>query len=151
MITLFLTPELAQTILWLGLLLIGLELLVFTVGILGVIGVGMVLLATITLQVGESINLLQPDEPAVLFLYLILFFTSLTVVWLIISAMHKSVETGTEHMVGKHAVIEDWNGIRGRVKIEGESWIARSHEEKNFKKDDNVTIVEIDKLTLWIE
>lgn len=143
-----LNPELAELFLFIGAILIIIEIALFTIGVLGILGVGIALLGTIGVYTGETLDLLNPSNPWVISVYLITALTLGLVTWLIIRAMRKPVETGKEAMIGENATILEWKSGQGRVSIEGESWIAIG--DKNFKKGDTAIITAIDKLTLTV-
>ena len=62
---------------------------------------------------------------------------------------HRQVVSGAEYMIGRTGtVIEDFSG-RGRVEIDGESWLADSDE--HLKAGQQIRVDAIDKLVLKVE
>ena len=59
--------------------------------------------------------------------------------------------TGTESMLGEKASVVSWDGIQGRVRIQGEIWNAQARRTVNLNEGDKVIIDEVDKLTLIIK
>jgi len=58
--------------------------------------------------------------------------------------------TGRESLPGKKAVIVRWHGQEGAVRVEGETWKAKSDTAIEFAKDAEVTISAVDGLTLKV-
>ncbi len=58
--------------------------------------------------------------------------------------------TGTEGMIGEKAEVVSWDGIQGKVRIQGEIWNAMARRTLDLEISDKVKVVEIDKLTLII-
>lgn len=143
-----LTPDMAEIFLFIGAVLILVEIAMFTIGVLGILGIGVALLGTIGVVTGQTLDLLNPSNPWVISVYLITTATIALIIWLIIRAMRKPVETGSEGMIGDDAEILDWNKKQGHVLIEGERWHATS--DTALKKGDRVTITALDKLTLTV-
>lgn len=59
--------------------------------------------------------------------------------------------SGVEAMIGKEAVVEDWDGKSGRVTIQGELWQAESTTHHHFKQGDKVRVASTNDLKLQIE
>lgn len=57
---------------------------------------------------------------------------------------------GTEGMIDKDAVIEDWSDKLGRVMIQGELWQAFSERSHDFQKGDKVIVSEVHELKLKV-
>ena len=65
------------------------------------------------------------------------------------SLRHRQVVSGAEYMIGRNGtVIEDFTG-RGRVEVDGESWIADSDE--HLSAGQNIRVEAIDKLVLKVK
>lgn len=58
--------------------------------------------------------------------------------------------TGTEGMIGAKAVVLDWHGKQGQVRIEGEIWKATSAHRLDLAPNDQVTIEAVEKLQLIV-
>ena len=62
---------------------------------------------------------------------------------------HRQVVSGAEYMIGRYGeVLEDFSG-RGRIEIDGESWLADTHEPVSAGQ--KIRVNAIDKLVLKIE
>ena len=65
------------------------------------------------------------------------------------SLRHRQVVSGAEYMIGRNGtVIEDFTG-RGRVEVDGESWIAES--EASLTAGQKIRVEAIDKLVLKVK
>ena len=131
--------ELAQALLIAGTVFILVEAFIFTIGVLGVLGVAMALIGGISLYAPELLTVA---------VYPIIAVTVILLVWLVIRAMKKPVEAGQEAMIGKTATVLDWGEGKGTVMHEGERWNAVG--EGAIEKDMTVTITALDKLTLTV-
>jgi membrane-bound serine protease (ClpP class) len=56
---------------------------------------------------------------------------------------------GSEAIVRRDGVVDDWDGKEGHVIVEGERWRARS--DKTLKKGDKIRVVEVDGLVLVVK
>lgn len=63
----------------------------------------------------------------------------------------KKVSTGPESMVGGVAEIEEWDGERGRVRIQGEVWHAFSDKPLSLTAGERVLVCKIEGLELKIQ
>lgn len=66
-----------------------------------------------------------------------------------IKARTRPPYTGAEEMIGMRAVVVDWRGKTGQVRVHGEIWSARADRE--FNKDDAVRITAREGMTLIVE
>lgn len=73
------------------------------------------------------------------------------IIYLFIRLRRKKVTTGTESMVGHNAVVIEWHGKAGRVRVQGEEWDAVSAQALELQKNAKVTIESVDNLTLKIK
>lgn len=56
---------------------------------------------------------------------------------------------GSEAIVRRDGVVDDWDGKEGHVIVEGERWRARS--DKPLKKGDKIRVIEVDGLVLVVK
>lgn len=56
---------------------------------------------------------------------------------------------GSEAIVRRVGVVDDWDGKEGHVVVEGERWRARS--DKTLKRGDKIRVVEVDGLVLVVK
>jgi membrane-bound serine protease (ClpP class) len=66
-----------------------------------------------------------------------------------LQARRKPAITGAEQIIGGHAQVVDWDGVRGHVRFNGEVWSARSKQP--LQAGTTVRIVARDGLTLTVE
>lgn len=133
-------PDIAQILLVVGTIFVLIEAFVFTIGVLGVLGVAMTLIGGMALYAPE----LLPWA-----VYPIIAVTVALLIWLVVRAMKKPVEAGREAMIGQTATVVEWKNGKGVVMHEGERWNAIG--DGGFKKDEVVTITALNKLTLHVE
>lgn len=72
-------------------------------------------------------------------------------VFLVMRYRSHKVSTGLESMIGQKAVVIEWKGQSGRVRIQGEIWKAESEKEMDLKKDEKVTVASVDDLILKVK
>jgi membrane-bound serine protease (ClpP class) len=116
----------------------------------GALGIGGVLAFVI-----GSVLLIDTDSPAygispalIISVATISSLLFLVIIVAAVKARHRHFETGNEGMVGMRAeVLEDFEG-KGRVRVEGENWLARSSQP--LKKGQEVMVEAVDGLTLQV-
>jgi membrane-bound serine protease (ClpP class) len=64
-------------------------------------------------------------------------------------AYKRPATTGAEELIGATAVVVDWQGTRGQVRVRGEIWGARA--DKPLWRDAVVRIVGREGMTLIVE
>ena len=144
--------ESAVTLLYIaGILLILSETVLGTFGIAAINGF-LALFIAYSLKTGDHTLLGMPVDWG-LFFGISMFEAALvaTMIMILLRLRKVPVTTGTESMVGEEASIVDWEGKKGRVLVQGETWQAVSKDEHKLKEGDNVTIKAINKLTAEIE
>jgi len=62
----------------------------------------------------------------------------------------QKVSTGPESMIGSKAHVVEWNGNRGRIRVQGEIWSAFSDDMLALKKDDEVLVSKVEGLEIKI-
>lgn len=133
-----------------GVLLILAEFAVASLGLLILNGV-LALYAAYALQTGTTIFFGQDIGWSLFFGIAFVEFSFLIaslIIWKRINATKP--QTGTESMIGQKALILKWEGKKGRVQYEGETWEAKSDKEMEISIGDEVRILSINKLTLTI-
>lgn len=122
-----LTPDMAMALFWIGLVLIGGEILFLSFGALGMLGICLVLLAGIILETHTAINLLPDDSILKPAFIAVLAVAILTLGRFAMGMAHRLTGQKEKDMVGAHGKIMDWNGIHGHIYFEGQEWHARAH------------------------
>lgn len=74
----------------------------------------------------------------------------LLVLGLAVRAMQKQASTGMESMIGQPAEIVDWQGHKGRVRIQGEIWQAFSDDNYDLPPGERVFVSKAEGLSLKI-
>jgi membrane-bound serine protease (ClpP class) len=64
--------------------------------------------------------------------------------------MQKQASTGMESMIGQPAEIVDWQGHKGRVRIQGEIWQAFSDDNYDLPPGERVFVSKAEGLSLKI-
>lgn len=67
-----------------------------------------------------------------------------------IKVYSRKTSTGAESLIGARATVVEWNGTKGRVRVQGEVWQAESASVMDLQPEDSVTIDSIDNLILKI-
>ncbi len=134
-----------------GILLIAGEIAFTTYGLVGANGL-LALFVAYVIQTNASTMFGVPFDWSLLFGLAFVEFLVL-VVSIVIVVRYRKIRstTGTEAMVGSKASIIEWNGTSGKVLIEGESWKAKSDASLGLHKDEQVTVVAVDGLTVKIK
>ncbi len=70
---------------------------------------------------------------------------------LIVRHRRLKTTTGVEGMIGQKAVVIEWSGSKGQVRIHGESWQALSEQPMDLAADEKVTISAVDGLILKVK
>ena len=146
-------PTVGITLFWLGIAMIGAELIFLSFGHIGVLGICMILLAGIILESQAAINILPPDSNLKPWFIAIICIACFTMMRLVAGMFFRRSHAKERRMIGAHAKVIDWNGIHGHIYWEGEQWLARAHYEIQLEKGETVTIAEVDDQhsTVWIE
>ncbi len=131
----------------LGIALITAEAFMPSFGILGLGGVA-------SLVIG-SIMLIETDLPGFqISRFLIGSIAALSagafalMLLFLIRARRKPVVSGVEHLLGNEGRVIEWDGLNGRVRIQGEIWSARA--EAPLKHDSRVRVDRIEGLQLVV-
>jgi membrane-bound serine protease (ClpP class) len=137
----------------LALLLLGIGLMVAEafIGAFGTLGIGG--LAAFVLG---SIMLMRNDVPGFTVAWelvgsvaLLLGVTFVLLTALVMRARHRPIVAGREEMIGSTGPVLEWRGGRGRVRVHGELWQARSTAP--LQRGQAVRVKGIDGLTLDVE
>jgi membrane-bound serine protease (ClpP class) len=133
-----------------GLLLIA-EVAVVSFGVLALNGL-IALFAAYAIQTGDNLVLGVPIDWS--FLFGIAFIEGLIIVagiYIILKHRNKKPTTGSEGLIGEKAVVVEWDGKEGRVRIQGEIWAAQSNKPLQLSEKDKVTVTKMETLILTIE
>lgn len=66
-----------------------------------------------------------------------------------VTARRRPAVTGAEQMIGSAAEVIEWSGLKGRIRVHGETWSARS--DRAFEPEEIVRVAGREGLTLVIE
>ena len=132
----------------LGLALMAAEAFAPSFGALGVGGI-------IAFVVG-SIMLLDTDVPGFGISWELIGAVALTaallmmgLMWMAVRSQRRAVTTGMQDMIGREAVVYDWSGDSGRVRVYGELWQARG--PANLAPGRRVRVTGVKGLTVTVE
>jgi membrane-bound serine protease (ClpP class) len=142
------TALLGFLLLILGIALIIAEILLPTVGVLGVLGIGAVIVSAFVIHTAHvpGMDIVIPIVAGVAVI------GGLAVVgtgWLARKSMREPVVTGTQGMIGATAAAEQGFSDKGTVRFGGEIWNARARVP--ISAGQTVRIVKVDGLVLWVE
>ncbi len=103
------------------------------------------------IQTGDNLFLGIPLDWGLVFGIAFVEFALLAVsVGIILHHRRIKLTTGAESMVGHKAAVIAWRGKKGTVLIQGEIWAAQSDDEMELSKDEEVTVREVQGLTVKI-
>lgn len=146
-----LSVESATTSLYVaGVILLVAEIGVISFGLLALNGL-IALYAAYTLQTGADLLFgLTPGWPVMFGIAFVEFIIILAVIFVYVWIRGRKTDTGTEGMIGQDATVLEWSGTKGRVRVEGEIWRARSKSDMELQPDDTVKIEAVNKLDLTV-
>lgn len=131
----------------LGLLLVLAEAFSPSFGILGIGGTVAIVAGGVFLFDSEVPGF-EPSIPALAALAVASLAFTAIVARLGYVSHRRKVTTGVHDMLNATARVQDWQGMKGHVFVQGERWNARA--EQAFAKDDDVIITKIEGLTLHV-
>lgn len=142
----------ASTFLYLtGIMMIIAEVGLPTFGIAGFNGV-LALAIGYAIQSGASSFLGIPVDWG---LWFGIAFTEFLLLFLIVTmfARHRKrkATTGVESMIGEKAAVLEWDGQKGVVRIQGETWKARSESPLEMPPESAVTVRAVEGMVLLVE
>ncbi len=148
----FMSASSASTFLYItGALLIISEFFVASFGIIALNGL-LALFVAYSMQTGDNTVLGVPIDWSLLFGIAFIELAIIVFAVMIIQRIRKKkVTTGIEGMIGQKAVVIEWKGQKGRVRIQGEIWAAKSEKELELSKDEEVSVISVEDLVLTIE
>jgi membrane-bound serine protease (ClpP class) len=127
------------------------EVFVPSFGILGIGGIIAFVLGSTMIFEGDAMPGLQLEWGVVAGIATTMLLIMIIFAVAIGRSVLKKSTTGTEAMIGEHALILEWQGKQGRVQIEGEIWQAVAETDYVLALGDKVKITRIDKLTATIQ
>jgi membrane-bound serine protease (ClpP class) len=142
------TALLGFLLLVLGIALIIAEIVLPTIGVLGVLGIGSVIVAAFVIH-SAAIPGMEIIVPIIAGLAVVGGVVVVGTGWLARKSMREPVVTGAQGMIGAKAeAIESFSNT-GTVKFGGEIWKARTGAPVSAGQ--SVRIVKVDGLLLWVE
>ena len=142
------TALLGLLLMILGIALIVAEILLPTVGVLGVLGIAAVIISAIVIH-SASVPGIEIVLPLVAGFAVVGGIVVIGTGWLARKSMKQPVVTGEEGMIGARAEAIDSFSEKGSVQYGGEIWKART--QAPVRAGQPVRIVKIDGLELWVE
>jgi membrane-bound serine protease (ClpP class) len=142
------TALLGLLLMLLGIALIIAEILLPTVGVLGVLGIVAVIISAIVIH-SASVPGIEIVLPLVAGLAVVGGVVVIGTGWLARKSMKQPVVTGEEGMIGARAEAIDSFSDKGTVQYGGEIWKART--QAPVRAGQPVRIVKVDGLELWVE
>ncbi len=135
-----------------GLLLIFCEFFIGTMGLLALNGLLSFFIA-FALQSGGEIGIFGHPLDWGLVFGIAVFELALLITFgfMIMRINAQKVSTGIESMLGESASVISWSGTSGNVRVQGESWKAKSKTPLDLKPEDSVKIHAIHNLTLTVQ
>ncbi len=131
----------------LGLLLVLAEAFSPSFGILGIGGTVAIVAGGVFLF-DSDVPGFEPSIPALAAVAVASLAFSAIVARLGYVSHRRKVTTGVHDLLNATAQVQDWQGTKGHVFVNGERWNARA--EQTFAKDDDVIITKIEGLTLHV-
>ncbi len=132
----------------LGIALILAEIILPTVGVLGVLGIAAVIISAVVIH-SASVPGMDIVLPLVAGLAVLGGVVVIGTGWLARKSMKQPVVTGTQGMIGARAQALGSFSDQGIVQYGGERWKART--QAPLSAGQPVRIVKVDGLVLWVE
>lgn len=142
------TALLGFLLLILGIALIVAEIILPTVGVLGVLGIAAVIVSALVIH-SASVPGIDIVLPLVAGLAAVGGIVVVGTGWLARRSMKQPVVTGAQGMIGALAEAIDSFSDKGTVQYGGEIWNARTHAPVSAGQP--VRILKVDGLVLWVE
>ena len=142
------TAVLGFLLLVLGIILIIAEIVLPTIGVLGVLGIGSVIIAAFVIH-SAAVPGMELVIPIVAGLAVVGGIVVVGTGWLARKSMREPVITGEQGMIGARAEALESFSERGTVQFGGEIWKARTGAPVSAGQ--SVRIVKVDGLLLWVE
>lgn len=130
--------------------LLTLEFFLPTFGLFGFAGVAALLIGTVVLYQTGYIDTLFVDPGWLIGMAVMGLCLSAAGGWYTYKLYRKQLTTGPESLVGETAIIVEWAGKTGLVRVQGEIWQAYSDSALIIRKDDPVLISKTDNLKLKV-
>ncbi|MFW5722011.1 MAG: NfeD family protein, partial [Desulfohalobiaceae bacterium] len=134
----------------LGLVLFGLEVKITSYALLSIAGAVCLFMGSLLLFRFEYGFAALPLTTVVATVGTVVLFV-LIALGLVTKAQLIKPRSGREAMIGLVGQVLDWDGVRGRVRVHGEIWNARSRDDATLKPGDTVRIRDIQGLVLIVE
>ena len=132
----------------LGIALIIAEIVLPTVGVLGVLGIGAVIISAFIIH-AASVPGLDIILPLVAGLAVVGGFVVVGTGWLARKSMRQPIVSGTQGMIGAEAQALESFSEKGTVQFGNEIWNAQTHAPVSAGQP--VQILKVDGLVLWVK
>jgi membrane-bound serine protease (ClpP class) len=132
----------------LGIALIIAEIVLPTIGVLGVLGIGVVIISAVVIH-AASVPGMEIVLPLIAGLAVVGGLVVVGTGWLARKSMKQPVVSGTQGMIGAQALAVGSFSDKGTVKFGNEIWNARTHAPVSAGQP--VRILKVDGLVLWVE
>jgi membrane-bound serine protease (ClpP class) len=142
------TALLGFLLLIVGIALIIAEIVLPTVGVLGVLGIGAVVISAFVIH-SASVPGMELVIPIVAGVAVVGGLVVVGTGWLARKSLREPVVTGAQAMIGATAAAEQGFSDKGTVRFGGEIWNARTRVP--ISAGQTVRIVKVDGLVLWVE
>jgi membrane-bound serine protease (ClpP class) len=142
------TALLGFLLLIVGIALIIAEIVLPTVGVLGVLGIGAVIVSAFVIH-AASVPGMELVIPIVAGLAVVGGLVVVGTGWLARKSLREPVVTGAQGMIGAAAEAVQGFSDKGKVRFGGEVWNARTRVP--IDAGQTVRIVKVDGLVLWVE
>jgi membrane-bound serine protease (ClpP class) len=142
------TALLGFLLLMLGIALILAEIVLPTIGVLGVLGIGVVIISAFVIH-AASVPGMEIILPIVAGLAVVGGIVVVGTGWLARKSLQQPIVTGTQGMIGATAEAVENFSDKGTVKLGGEIWNARTRAPVSAGQA--VRIIKVDGLLLWVE
>jgi membrane-bound serine protease (ClpP class) len=142
------TAFLGFLLLIVGIALILAEIMLPTIGVLGILGIAVVIMSAFVIH-AASVPGMEIILPIVAGLAVVGGVVVVGTGWLARKSLREPVVTGTQAMIGATAEAAEAFADKGTVRLGGEIWNARTHAPVSAGQP--VRIVKVDGLLLWVE
>jgi membrane-bound serine protease (ClpP class) len=132
----------------LGIALIIAEIVLPTIGVLGVLGIGVVIISAVVIH-AASVPGMEIVLPLIAGLAVVGGLVVVGTGWLARKSMKQPVVSGTQGMIGAQALAVGSFSDKGTVKFGNEIWNARTRAPVSAGQP--VRILKVDGLVLWVE
>lgn len=134
----------------LGLALMTAEAFTVTFGILGIGGAIAFACGAVLLMKADAFGTLAVDPWLIATLAALSFAMLSVTLGMVVKAARQKKTTGRDALLGAPAVVVNWQGAQGEVRLTGEIWQAQSATPHIFLPGDQVRVTALDGLTVTV-